>query len=213
MLDSGNEPMKSVKNDENGAFSFYIFDDGFENIESGLYKIDLNVLGINDVNGYTDEKYFGVPTNSNYASTVVYNGVVENGTNYNFSATKGGDVQWCYLKNTKLFFKPYEIDTSDDGLGDSNFDEADESFLFEFPIDLDKKDGVVEIPKKSLPNGNYKVWCSSEDLLNNKINTTSVEFRENNVKDFAWRYTDIGKIVSENKTENESTIFQWTVSG
>ena len=227
LFDSGNQIVETVKNDENGSFTFYVYGDDYDSIGNGLYQIDLDVLGINDVQGFTDAKFKAIPTNSDYTKTVSYGGSEDREIFYDFSVSKSvpkgtgdvqkdtGDVQWCYLKDAKLIFKPYEIDSSTDGLGTSGFVEADESFKFEFPLDLtkiDSSDNVkIEIPKKSLPNGNYNVWCVAEDLLGNKTDTTATDFVSKNVHDFSWRYSKIGEIECSNKTENDITVFSWNV--
>jgi hypothetical protein len=195
ILDVGNKTIENVKNNENGLFMFHVFG-GTEsepaNLENGLYKIDLHVTGINDVEGYTDKKLVAIPTDSNFITNIKYDTFVDesNSNRYDFSIRNGENEQWSYLKSAKLVFKPTEIDTSDNGLNidSTTWEVADESFRFEFNLDLNKdvKDGIVPIYKKALPNGKYKIWCIAEDLLGNYTDEKTLLQDSSNVKEFKW---------------------------
>ena len=158
-----------------------------------MYEIYLDVTGINGSSGITDKKIVAKPENSNFAQYIVYNNYTQNSNNliYNFTLTKTGNTQWSYIKNSTLFLKPKFIDGTPTGLdiNESNWVEADDSFKFEFPLNLENKDGEIQIFKKALPNGTYDVWCEAEDLLGNK--TVKDKIIKKTVK---WKYNNIGNI-------------------
>jgi hypothetical protein len=103
------------------------------------------------------------------------------------------------------------LGTTEEEWKEDNWEEADESLCFTFPLNLDNKDGKIEIFKKSLPNGKYYAWCTSEDLLGN-IGDEPIDPDENEenvdknskVKQIInWEYYKIGDICYELHEENE----------
>lgn len=200
ILDSGNETISNIIIDETGAFSFYVLGGDKENpesLESGLYQIDLNVTGINDVIGFTEKKISAVPSDANFINDVKFKGKPTNERiQYTFNLTKDDDNQWSYLKSAKLIIKPIMIDNSSSGLDieESNWVYADESIKFQFPLDLNKeeKDGSIPIYKKYLPNGEYDVWCVAEDLLGNTTQNENITKTK-----ITWKYDSIGDIDCE----------------
>lgn len=198
ILDSGNTPVPNIITDPNGAFTFYVFggeENTYADLEEGMYQIYLNVTGINDVSGFTDKKIVANPKDQNFAENIVYDNYTEDTTNnlYTFNLRKSNNSQWSYLKSSTLFLRPTLIDETPTGLdiNENNWVEADEAFKFEFPLNLDKedKDGVIQIFKKALPNGQYDAWCESEDLLGNKTDTNNLV-----KKTVTWKYNNIGNI-------------------
>ena len=198
LSDEGLIKLHNVLKDENGAFEFYFYggdEQTIQDLDRGIYKIDLNVTGINDIVGYTEPKLVSVPSDENYTNDVVFKGYIDDDNVYNFEIQKKEDNQWCYLKETKLIFKSQLIDNSDDGLtiDESKWEQADESFKFEYFLDLEKpiKDGFIPIPKKSLPNGKYNIYALTKDLIGNETDRTTLQSKE-----FKWKYNNIGSLTS-----------------
>ena len=79
--------MHNVLKDENGAFEFYFYggdEQTIQDLDRGIYKIDLNVTGINDIVGYTEPKLVSVPSDENYTNDVVFKGYIDDDNVYNF---------------------------------------------------------------------------------------------------------------------------------
>lgn len=215
ITDEGNETVSNIIIDETGEFSFYILGEDEEgntkSLGRGLYQIDLNVTGINDVTGYTEKKISAVPSDANFVNDLGIDEQIDDGTQYKFNLKKDADNQWSYLKSAELIFKPIKIDNSDDGLDctEANWVYADEFIKFQFPLDLnkDKKDGEIPIYKKYIPNGQYYVYLVAEDLLGN-----TTQIKDENV--VMWKYDDIGKIESEviEDVTNGNSLIKWCVS-
>ena len=209
ITDDGNKTVSNVIVDDNQSFMFYVFGDSngnYDDLETGLYEIYLDVTGINDVKGYTDKKIVANPTDSDYTKTISYSGNTTDSINHKFTFSKG-DSQWSYFKNVELILKPTKIDKSESGLGlENTWVTADEYFNFSFPLDLSKKNGTISIPMKSLPNGNYDVYYKAEDLLGNNLNQSQM------VANFDWIYTNIGEIQGNWSSSGDESIFSWNVS-
>ena len=169
--------------DNNGNITFSKYEKYVDNTfifqevdaTNALYRIRLEVTGINDVTGYSD--YFYVPSSTFFGSTLNSLNCTYNSDIYTYTFSfKNPDVQWCHLKSAKMFLKPiswaandsvYSSEIKELGLSTSNYQDGDSSYLFEYPI----TNNGVTIDPYSLPNGEYEISYKIEDLLNNVTDT------------------------------------------
>lgn len=190
-------------------------------LSEGIYKIYVNLTGINDVTGNTDSIYKAVPETYNASTKVSFSSTPTAASNLNYNFTYKNAAQNKYIKSGKLILTPLKLDISSSMLGDlsdaASFATADPYYKFEYDLpfttNLNKNAMVRSIPLKSLPNGIYTVAYEVEDILGNKIsdNTNSTGVYMGNL---SWNYTNIGTItcntpVVESITKTTDGVTTW----
>lgn len=177
ILDDGNISYDKDSNEnvkENNYFECKFKD----SLDNSLFRIYLDVVGINGVKGKSD--YFYAASSSNFANTITYLKASsipsEDDKLYNFNLSL--NVQWKHLETAKMILTPirwaasssiYSSDVIDIGLtttdnfSSSEYEDSDVSYSFEYNI---TNDGII-IDPYSLPNGKYQISYYIKDLLGN----------------------------------------------
>lgn len=205
LLDAGDFQLQNINYPPNTKNTFSIVGGTKgkpSNIDSGVYKIYLNLTGINDVTGDTTPFY--ISGNSQFkpvekiGSYTITNNTLDKTFSYNLSE----NAQWKHIKSGKMTLTPIKIDESDSGIG-KDYNTADKHHVFEY--DLIKNNNGTKIALKALPNGTYGIKYDWEDILGNKSSISG----SSNLK---WEYVDIATSISFTKISNNVSDFQWKIS-
>lgn len=165
MLDDGNVSYDE-ESDKNIIGNNYFECSFTEPINNSLFRVYLDVVGINGVKGKSD--YFYKASSETFAKSITslrassIPSVDNNVYQFNLSS----NVQWKHLESAKMILKPIRWAASNsmfstevekiglnttDNFSSSEYEDSDITYSFEYNI---TSDGII-IDPYSLPNGRY----------------------------------------------------------
>lgn len=220
LLDDGN--ISYNKESDKNVISNNYFECSFdEPINNSLFRVYLDVVGINGVKGKSD--YFYEASSNTFAKSITsltassFPSDTKNVYEFNLSP----NVQWKHLETAKMILKPIrwaasksmystEVEqiglTTTDNFSSSEYEDSDITYSFEYNI---TKDGIT-IDPYSLPNGNYQISYYIKDLLGNEKKEVADGATEHKV------YIDSDSIpapvISDFSSSNELIEIKWTVT-
>lgn len=242
LIGQPNQELKIGYNDidrELNRYNIYNYNDlEKENLQNGVYKVYLQVVGINEIQGESGVIYKSVPNNEDLKATpakiITLDGFTpqEDVTTKEFSVNfeLGDSLTHDYtiypemIKQAYLYLRPKTIVLQ----GFENPQDADSAIIFSYNLKPLLKEGMMTIPSKSIPNGQYEYDVYVSDVLGNIEEetytigiTTGTEGEQIaslvplQKKTFVLDYTEMGTVtdvVCENGNEADRNVwFRWNI--
>lgn len=203
-------------NKQLNIFRIYNYD-GLDkkDLENGVYKTYLDVVGINDVAGSSSPVYNSVPEDVQgkpaklLTNKLINESNITNKTfNLNFALGKTTDnfqydIYPQMIKEAVVTLKPTKIGN----------EVADSEIRFEYDLKQHLSEGTLEILTKSIPNGTYTYSSKVLDVLGNEISTLySDMYTQLKPSSFTINYSNFGTVndITSSVTDNQ-VFFNWKV--
>lgn len=179
----------------------------YENLQNGIYKIYVQMTGINGVSGTSQVVYIKNNDNLKFDKLNFHNVTTNNTQKYIKFLYKLPDISSPkHINYAKLFLKSSQYCTDDDGLS-TTYKQEDE-IVFSYDLDLTTKEGdyfVTYIPYRDIPNGNYNVEIHIKQITKNNNDAPQIcNTVSNQPITVKMAYTNIGSI--ENVTNKNIQV-------